>query len=104
MEKEPNLIKLGAMSECTAGGDIEAQKKCRFRKKSSHSDKCMHCVLDDENCDSLKAQMDAQQNEAEAALKTGTSSTDLPKQETSEKTTAPQKEEVLSQMSQFYAT
>jgi hypothetical protein len=43
------------MSICTAAGESE-QIRCKFYKKSSHSDKCMYFVFD-EYCDCLEAQL-----------------------------------------------
>ena len=43
------------MSICTAADESE-QKRCKFYKKSSHSDKCMYFVFD-EYCDCLEAQL-----------------------------------------------
>jgi len=43
------------MSICTASSTSE-QKKCKFYKKSSFTDKCMHFMFD-EYCDCLEAQV-----------------------------------------------
>jgi hypothetical protein len=47
------------MSICTAGGEGE-QKSCKFYKKSSFTDRCMHFMFD-EYCDCLEAQVAIQQ-------------------------------------------
>lgn len=46
------------MSVCTAGSADE-QKKCRFYKKSSYTDKCMHFTFE-KYCNCLEAQMNAE--------------------------------------------
>ena len=47
------------MSICTAASESE-QKKCKFYKKSSFSDKCMYLMFG-EYCDCLEAQLATQQ-------------------------------------------
>jgi hypothetical protein len=49
------------MSICTATNESE-QKKCKFYKKSSFTDKCMHFMFD-EYCDCLEAQIAIQQTQ-----------------------------------------
>ena len=47
----------GVMSRCSAGIVWENQKKCKFSKKSSVSDRCMHYIESLEgHCDSVDAQ------------------------------------------------
>jgi hypothetical protein len=49
------FCKRDMMSVCTAGSKSE-QKKCKFYKKSSFTDKCMHFMFD-EFCDCVEAQL-----------------------------------------------
>jgi len=52
-----NYCKPGIMSRCSAGTIWENQKKCKFSKKSSVSERCMHYILSlDGHCDSVDAQ------------------------------------------------
>jgi len=47
----------GIMSRCSAGALWEDQKRCRFSKKSSVSDRCMHYIIGlDGHCDCVDAQ------------------------------------------------
>jgi hypothetical protein len=47
----------GVMSRCSAGIIWENQKKCKFSKKSSVGDRCMHYIECLEgHCDSVDAQ------------------------------------------------
>jgi hypothetical protein len=48
------------MSICTATDESE-QMRCKFYKKSSHSDQCMYFVFD-EYCDCLEAQLAARKS------------------------------------------
>jgi hypothetical protein len=53
----PNYCVPGIMSRCSAGTLWENQKKCRFSKKSSVSDRCMHYIVSlDGHCDCVDAQ------------------------------------------------
>lgn len=53
----PNYCIPGIMSRCSAGTLWENQKKCRFSKKSSVSDRCMHYIVSlDGHCDCVDAQ------------------------------------------------
>jgi hypothetical protein len=61
-----SFCKKGLMSVCTAGSE-DRQKKCRFYKKSSSSDKCMYFIFD-KYCDCLEAQMDAEEKDAPEIL------------------------------------
>jgi hypothetical protein len=48
------------MSRCSAGIVWEKQKKCRFSKKSSVSERCMHYIASrDGHCDSVDAQRES---------------------------------------------
>jgi hypothetical protein len=49
------FCKSDVMSMCKAGSEGE-QRRCKFYKKSSHSDKCMYLVFD-EFCECLEAQL-----------------------------------------------
>ena len=52
-----NYCTPGIMSRCSAGTIWENQKKCKFSKKSSVSDRCMHYIPSlDGHCDSVDAQ------------------------------------------------
>ena len=52
-----NYCMPGIMSRCSAGTVWENQKKCKFSKKSSVSDRCMHYIPSlDGHCDSVDAQ------------------------------------------------
>jgi len=53
------FCKRDIMSICTAASENE-QKNCKFYKKSSFSDRCMHFMFD-EYCDCLDAQIATQQ-------------------------------------------
>ena len=53
------FCKIDIVSICTAANENE-QKKCKFFKKSSSSDKCMYLMFD-EYCDCLEAQLETQQ-------------------------------------------
>ena len=53
------FCKIDIVSICTAASESE-QKKCKFYKKSSFSDKCMYLVFD-EYCDCMEAQVATQQ-------------------------------------------
>lgn len=47
----------GIMSRCGAGTLWEDQKKCRFSRKSSVSNRCMHYIVSlDGHCDCVDAQ------------------------------------------------
>lgn len=47
----------GIMSRCSAGSVWEDQNKCKYSKKSSVSDRCMHYIPSlDGHCDSVDAQ------------------------------------------------
>jgi hypothetical protein len=54
-----SFCKIDIMSICTAASESE-QKNCKFYKKSSFTDKCMHFMFD-EYCDCLDAQIAALQ-------------------------------------------
>jgi hypothetical protein len=54
-----SFCKRDMMSICTAAGEGE-QRKCKFYKKSSFTDKCMHFMFD-EFCDCVEAQVAIQQ-------------------------------------------
>ena len=52
-----NYCTPGIMSRCSAGTIWENQKICKFSKKSSVSDRCMHYIPSlDGHCDSVDAQ------------------------------------------------
>jgi len=52
-----NYCKPGIMSRCSAGTIWENQKNCKFSKKSSVSERCMHYIPSlDGHCDSVDAQ------------------------------------------------
>ena len=52
-----NYCMPGIMSRCSAGVEWEKQKKCKFSKKSSISERCMHYIVSlDGHCDSVDAQ------------------------------------------------
>jgi len=54
---EINFCMPGIMSRCSAGIVWENQKKCKFSKKSSVSERCMHFIPSlDGHCDSADAQ------------------------------------------------
>jgi hypothetical protein len=53
------FCKIDIVSICTAASESE-QKKCKFYKKSSFSDKCMYLMFD-EYCDCMEAQIATQQ-------------------------------------------
>jgi len=61
-----SFCKRGLMSICTAGS-LKEQKKCRFYKKSSHSDRCMYYLFD-KYCDCLEAQMSTEKQDAPEIL------------------------------------
>jgi hypothetical protein len=56
-----SFCKRDIMSICTADSERE-QKNCKFYKKSSFSDRCMHFMFD-EYCDCLEAQVAIQQTQ-----------------------------------------
>jgi hypothetical protein len=52
-----NYCKPGIMSRCSAGTVWENQKKCKFSKKSTIGDRCMHYITSlDGHCDNVDAQ------------------------------------------------
>ena len=52
-----NYCMPGIMSRCSAGIVWENQKKCKFSKKSSVSNRCMHYIASrGGHCDSVDAQ------------------------------------------------
>ena len=52
-----NYCKPGIMSRCSAGTVWKNQKKCKYSKKSSVGDRCMHYIPSlDGHCDSVDAQ------------------------------------------------
>ena len=57
-----NLVKVnycvpGTMSRCSAGITWQEQKKCKFAKKSTVKNRCMHYIESiDGHCDSVEAQ------------------------------------------------
>ena len=53
-----NFCKQEEMSICTAGNQKE-QIECNFYEKSQFAERCMYFMFD-EYCDSLKAQMNAE--------------------------------------------
>ena len=53
------FCKIDIVSICTAASQSE-QKKCKFYKKSSFSDKCMYLMFD-QYCDCMEAQVATQQ-------------------------------------------
>jgi hypothetical protein len=55
------FCKRDIMSICTAASESE-QKNCKFYKKASFSDRCMHFMFD-EYCDCLDAQIATQQTQ-----------------------------------------
>jgi hypothetical protein len=61
-----SFCKKGLMSVCTAGS-VDRQKKCRFYKKSSYSDKCMYFIFD-KYCDCLEAQMNTEKKDVPEIL------------------------------------
>jgi hypothetical protein len=56
------FCKRDIMSICTAASKSE-QQKCKFYKKSSFTDKCMHFMFD-EFCDCVEAQLAIQQTQS----------------------------------------
>jgi len=47
----------GIMSRCSAGSTWEKQEKCKFSKKSTIRNRCMHYIKSlDGHCDSVEAQ------------------------------------------------
>ncbi len=49
----------GTMSRCSAGLIWQEQKRCKFAKKSTVSDRCMHYIESiDGHCDCVEAQRD----------------------------------------------
>jgi hypothetical protein len=49
----------GMLSRCGAGPKVETQKKCRYYKKSSIREQCMHyIVVLNGHCDCVDAQRD----------------------------------------------
>ena len=65
------FCKIDIVSICTAASESE-QKKCKFYKKSSFSDKCRYFMFD-EYCDCLEAQVATQQTQQ--SVETGYPST-----------------------------
>jgi hypothetical protein len=52
-----NYCVSGIMSRCSAGTVWEEQKKCKFSKKSSIAERCMHYIIAlDGHCDCVDAQ------------------------------------------------
>ena len=52
-----NLCASEMMSYCTAGNNLNSQKECRFFRKASLSDHCMHYrKLFGGHCDCVEAQ------------------------------------------------
>ena len=60
------FCKKGTMSECTAGS-VDYQKRCRYYRKSSYSDKCMYFTFG-KYCDCLAAQMKTAKKDAPEIL------------------------------------
>jgi hypothetical protein len=55
-----NYCRPGIMSRCSAGIVWENQKKCKYSKKSSVSDRCMHDIESlDGHCDCVDAQRES---------------------------------------------
>jgi hypothetical protein len=55
-----NYCMPGIMSRCSAGIIWDNQKKCKFSKKSSVSDRCMHYIAPlDGHCDCVDAQRES---------------------------------------------
>jgi hypothetical protein len=47
----------GFMSRCGAGTDAESQRACRFFRKASQGERCMHyCAALEGHCDCVEAQ------------------------------------------------
>jgi hypothetical protein len=61
LNERVSFCKRDIMSICTAASESE-QKNCKFYKKSSFTDKCMHFMFD-EYCDCLEAQVAIQQTQ-----------------------------------------
>jgi hypothetical protein len=59
LNERVSFCKRDIMSICTAASESE-QKNCKFYKKSSFTDKCMHFMFD-EYCDCFEAQVAIQQ-------------------------------------------
>jgi len=54
-----NYCVSGIMSRCSAGTVWQEQRKCKFSKRSSVSDRCMHYIVPlDGHCDCVEAQID----------------------------------------------
>ena len=60
------FCKKETMSVCTAGS-VDEQKRCRYYKKASHSDKCMFLAFD-KFCDCLEAQMNTEKQDVPEIL------------------------------------
>jgi len=56
-----NLCAPDLLSLCGARESLHEQKRCRFYRKASHADRCMHFVESiNGHCDSVDAQRDRQ--------------------------------------------
>jgi hypothetical protein len=54
-----NYCVSGIMSRCSAGSVWLEQRKCKFSKKSSVSERCMHYIVPlDGHCDCVDAQIE----------------------------------------------
>jgi hypothetical protein len=65
LNERVSFCKGGLISICTAASEGE-QKNCKFYKKSSFTDRCMHFMFD-EYCDCLEAQIAIQQAQQSVA-------------------------------------
>lgn len=61
LNERVSFCKRDIMLICAAAGESK-QKNCKFYKKSSFTDKCMHFMFD-EYCDCLEAQVAIQQTQ-----------------------------------------
>jgi hypothetical protein len=56
-----NLCAPDLLSLCGARESLHDQKRCRYYRKASHADRCMHLVESiNGHCDSVDAQRDGQ--------------------------------------------
>jgi hypothetical protein len=54
-----NYCVFGTMSRCRAGAVWQAQKKCKYYRKSTTRDRCMHYIEAlDGHCDCVEAQVE----------------------------------------------
>jgi hypothetical protein len=60
MDALSNLCAMGMLSICAARRSWSDQKRCRFYRKASYSERCMHLVESiDGHCDNVDAQREA---------------------------------------------